>query len=115
MIQLTGVASRDVGYVVALMLIVLGVLVVSPDLCSIFRNRCSAELPSSCSGTIAASGVRISSHENPNRLLITIKIALSLAVGTGVSQQPLILEFAPGWSKPCSPPGSPRAVLLPSC
>ena len=42
-------------------------------------------------GTIAASGVRIVSREPLNRRAILI-IALSLAVGLGVSQQPLILQ-----------------------
>ncbi len=49
-------------------------------------------------GTIAASGVRIVSREPLNRRAIMI-IALSLAVGLGVSQQPLILQFAPDWVK----------------
>ena len=49
-------------------------------------------------GTIAASGVRIVSREPLNRRAILI-IALSLAVGLGVSQQPLILQFAPEWLK----------------
>ena len=49
-------------------------------------------------GTIAASGVRIVSREPLNRRAILI-IALSLAVGLGVSQQPLILQFAPDWLK----------------
>ncbi|MGK4818485.1 solute carrier family 23 protein, partial [Salmonella enterica] len=40
-------------------------------------------------GTIAASGVRIVSREPLNRRAILI-IALSLAVGLGVSQQPQI-------------------------
>lgn len=51
-------------------------------------------------GTIAASGVRIVSREPLNRRAILI-IALSLAVGLGVSQQPLILQFAPDWLKTC--------------
>ncbi len=64
-------------------------------------------------GTIAASGVRIVSREPLNRRAILI-IALSLAVGLGVSQQPLILQFAPEWLKNLLSPGLPRAVLLPS-
>lgn len=49
-------------------------------------------------GTIAASGVRIVSRETLNRRAIMI-MALSLAVGMGVAQQPLILQFAPDWIK----------------
>lgn len=49
-------------------------------------------------GTIAASGVRIIAREAIDRRAIMI-IAISLAVGLGVSQQPLILQFAPEWLK----------------
>lgn len=49
-------------------------------------------------GTIAASGVRIISRETLNRRAILI-IALSLAVGLGISQQPQILQFMPEWLK----------------
>ncbi|EOK9343142.1 solute carrier family 23 protein [Escherichia coli] len=48
--------------------------------------------------SLFASGVRIVSREPLNRRAILI-IALSLAVGLGVSQQPLILQFAPEWLK----------------
>ena len=50
-------------------------------------------------GTIAASGVRIVSREPLNRRAILI-IALSPGGRSlGVSQQPLILQFAPEWLK----------------
>lgn len=49
-------------------------------------------------GTFAAFGVRIVSRERLNRRAIMI-MALSLAVGMGVSQQPLILQFVPDWLK----------------
>ena len=89
-IQLTGVASRYVGFVVALMLIVLGLF---PAVSGFVQH-----IPEPVFGTIAASGVRIVSREPLNRRAILI-IALSLAVGLGVSQQPLILQFAPDWLK----------------
>lgn len=63
-------------------------------------------------GTIAASGVRIVSREPLNRRAIMI-MALSLAVGLGVSQQPLILQFAPDWMKLCCLQALRLAVLLP--
>ncbi len=65
-------------------------------------------------GTIAASGVRIVSREPLNRRAILI-IALSLAVGLGVSQQPQILQFAPEWVKICSHPELPLAASRLSC
>lgn len=97
-IQLTGVASRYVGYVVALMLIVLGLF---PAVAGFVQHIPEPVLGGATIvmfGTIAASGVRIVSRETLNRQAIMI-IALSLAVGMGVSQQPLILQFAPDWLK----------------
>ncbi|HCM62242.1 MAG TPA: xanthine permease XanP [Morganella sp. (in: Bacteria)] len=97
-IQLTGVASRYVGYVIALMLIVLGLF---PAVAGFVQHIPEPVLGGATIvmfGTIAASGVRIVSRETLNRRAIMI-IALSLAVGMGVSQQPLILQFAPEWLK----------------
>lgn len=97
-IQLTGVASRYVGYVVALMLIVLGLF---PAVAGFVQHIPEPVLGGATIvmfGTIAASGVRIVSRETLNRRAIMI-IALSLAVGMGISQQPLILQFAPDWLK----------------
>ena len=97
-IQLTGVASRYVGFVVALMLIVLGLF---PAVAGFVQHIPEPVLGGATIvmfGTIAASGVRIVSHERLNRRAIMI-MALSLAVGMGVSQQPLILQFAPDWIK----------------
>ncbi|OON36977.1 xanthine permease XanP [Izhakiella australiensis] len=97
-IQLTGVASRYVGFVVALMLIVLGLF---PAVAGFVQHIPEPVLGGATIvmfGTIAASGVRIVSREPLNRRAIMI-IALSMAVGMGVSQQPLILQFAPDWLK----------------
>ncbi len=97
-IQLTGVASRYVGFVVALMLIVLGLF---PAVAGIVQHIPEPVLGGATLvmfGTIAASGVRIVSRETLNRRAIMI-MALSLAVGMGVAQQPLILQFAPDWVK----------------
>ncbi|MBC8950282.1 MULTISPECIES: nucleobase:cation symporter-2 family protein [Xenorhabdus] len=97
-IQLTGVASRYVGYMIALMLILLGLF---PAVAGFVQHIPEPVLGGATIvmfGTIAASGVRIVSREPLNRRSIMI-IALSLAVGLGVSQQPLILQFAPDWVK----------------
>lgn len=97
-IQLTGVASRYVGFMVALMLIVLGLF---PAVAGFVQHIPEPVLGGATIvmfGTIAASGVRIVSREPLNRRAIMI-MALSLAVGLGVSQQPLILQFAPDWMK----------------
>lgn len=97
-IQLTGVASRYVGFVVALMLMALGLF---PAVSGFIQHIPEPVLGGATLvmfGTIAASGVRIVSRETLNRRAILI-IALSLAVGLGISQQPQILQFAPDWLK----------------
>ena len=97
-IQLTGVASRYVGFVVSLMLIVLGLFPAVSGFVQHIPEPVLGGATIVMFGTIAASGVRIVSREPLNRRAIMI-IALSLAVGLGVSQQPLILQFAPDWLK----------------
>lgn len=97
-IQLTGVASRYVGYVVAFMLILLGLFPAVANFVQQIPEPVLGGATIVMFGTIAASGVRIVSREPLNRRAIMI-IALSLAVGMGVSQQPLILQFAPDWIK----------------
>ncbi|NUU67714.1 uracil-xanthine permease [Enterobacteriaceae bacterium BIT-l23] len=97
-IQLTGVASRYVGFVVALMLMVLGLFPAVSGFVQHIPEPVLGGATIVMFGTIAASGVRIVSREPLNRRAIMI-IALSLAVGLGVSQQPLILQFAPDWVK----------------
>ncbi|KAB8310567.1 uracil-xanthine permease [Erwinia endophytica] len=97
-IQLTGVASRHVGFVVALMLIVLGLFPAVSGFVQHIPEPVLGGATIVMFGTIAASGVRIVSREPLNRRAIMI-IALSLAIGLGVSQQPLILQFAPDWLK----------------
>lgn len=97
-IQLTGVASRYVGFVVALLLIVLGLFPAVSGFVQHIPEPVLGGATLVMFGTIAASGVRIVSREPLNRRAIMI-LALSLAVGLGVSQQPQILQFAPDWLK----------------
>ncbi len=82
MIQLTGVASRYVGFVVALMLIVLGLFPAVSGFVQHIPEPVLGGATLVMFGTIAASGVRIVSREPLNRRAILI-IALSLAVGLG--------------------------------
>ncbi|OTA19137.1 uracil permease [Xenorhabdus beddingii] len=97
-IQLTGVASRHVGYMIASMLILLGLFPAVAGFVQHIPEPILGGATLVMFGTIAASGIRIVSREPLNRRAIMI-IALSLAVGLGVSQQPLILQFAPDWVK----------------
>jgi xanthine permease XanP len=97
-IQLTGVASRYVGFLVAIMLIILGIF----PACSMVMQLIPAPVLGAATlvmfGTIAASGVRILAKEVMNRRTIMI-LAISLAMGLGVAQQPQILHFFPDWIK----------------
>jgi xanthine permease XanP len=61
-------------------------------------------------GTIATSGIRIVSCERLNRRAI-MTIALSLDVGIGLSQQLLILQFAPYSLKTLQSSGITAIVL----
>ncbi|SQI33991.1 Xanthine permease XanP [Leminorella richardii] len=97
-IQLTGVASRYVGYVVSIMLVLLGLFPFVSQFVLSIPEPVLGGATIVMFGTIAASGVRIVSREKLNRRAIMI-MALSLAVGLGVSQQPQILQFAPEWLK----------------
>ncbi|AWH88983.1 uracil-xanthine permease family protein [Limnobaculum parvum] len=97
-IQLTGVASRYVGYVVSLMLVLLGLFPIVSSFVLSIPEPVLGGATIVMFGTIAASGVRIVSRETLNRRAVMI-MALSLAVGLGVSQQPQILQFAPEWLK----------------
>lgn len=97
-IQLTGVASRYVGYFVASMLILLGLF---PQVSGFVQHIPEPVLGGATLvmfGTIAASGVRIVSRVALNRRAMMI-IALSLGIGLGVSQQPQIFQFMPDWVK----------------
>ncbi len=97
-IQLTGVASRYVGYFVSGMLIILGLFPAVAQFVQRIPEPVLGGATLVMFGTIAASGVRIVSREALNRRAIMI-MALSLAVGMGVSQQPAILQFAPDMIK----------------
>lgn len=97
-IQLTGVASRYVGFLVALMLILLGLFPAISHLVQAIPEPVLGGATMVMFGTIAASGVRIVARERMDRRAIMI-MAISLAIGLGVSQQPQILQFAPQWLK----------------
>ncbi|HHY7416304.1 TPA: solute carrier family 23 protein [Escherichia coli] len=93
---ITPLVSGVVVMIIGLSLIQVGLTSIGGGYAAMSDNTFGATLV--MFGTIAASGVRIVSREPLNRRAILI-IALSLAVGLGVSQQPLILQFAPEWLK----------------
>lgn len=97
-IQLTGVASRYVGYFVSGMLFLLGLFPVVGRIVQHIPEPVLGGATLVMFGTIAASGVRIVSRERLDRRAVLI-LALSLGIGLGISQQPLIFAFAPEWVK----------------
>jgi len=93
-IQLTGVASRYVGYFIALMLVLLGFF---PGISMIFTLMPSPVLGGATLlmfGSVAAAGIRILSSQELDRSAILI-IAASLSLGIGVEMVPDILSKMP--------------------
>lgn len=93
-IQLTGVASRYVGFFIAGMLVLLGLL---PGVAALIQQIPEPVLGGATIvmfGTIAAAGVRIISRETLDRRALMI-LAVSLAMGLGVAQVPEVLQHLP--------------------
>ncbi|WP_407332717.1 uracil-xanthine permease family protein [Enterovibrio sp. 27052020O] len=95
-IQLTGVASRYIGYFVAGMLVILGLLPGVATLVQLIPEPVLGGATIVMFGTIAASGIRIISRCDLNRRAILI-MALSFSMGLGIAQKPEILQFMPDW------------------
>ena len=93
-IQLTGVASRYIGFFIAAMLALLGLL---PGVAAFIQQIPEPVLGGATVvmfGTIAAAGVRIISREVLDRRTLMI-LAVSLAMGLGVAQVPEVLQHLP--------------------
>ena len=91
MIQLTGVASRYVGYYIAGFLILLGLF---PSVGLIFSLMPEPVLGGATLlmfGTVASAGIRIIAAQKINNRKATLVIALSFALGLSVEMVPEIL------------------------
>ena len=97
-IQLTGVASRYIGYFVAGMLVLLGLFPGVANLVQLIPEPVLGGATIVMFGTIAASGIRIISRCELDRRAILI-MALSFSMGLGIGQNPEILQFMPEWIK----------------
>lgn len=97
-IQLTGVASRHVGYYVAGLLVLFGLFPVVGGLFSIIPNPVLGGATIIMFGTVAASGIRIISSSLINRRGIMI-MAISFGLGLGVFINPLVLQNFPPFVK----------------
>lgn len=95
-IQITGVASRRVGYVMAVILLVLGLVPAVGRWITVLPPPVLGGLALMMFGLVAVAGVR---------LLVTaglgqregVIVALSLGIGLGLPTQPALLASLPGW------------------
>jgi len=93
-IQLTGIASRRVGMWIALFLVLLGLF---PSVAGVIQAVPEPVLGGAVMvmfGAVAAAGINILSHVTLDRRALLI-IAISLALGLGVSQVPEFLAHMP--------------------
>ena len=97
-IQLTGVASRYVGYYIAGMLVLLGLFPVVGIIFSLMPDPVLGGATLLMFGTVAAAGIRIIACQEINRKA-TLVLAVSLSLGLGVELMPDILKLAPGTVK----------------
>lgn len=94
MIQLTGVASRYVGYFIALMLVFLGLFPAVGLVFSLMPEPVLGGATLLMFGTVAAAGIRIIASQNINRKA-TLVIAISFSLGLSVELVPEILVQLP--------------------
>ncbi|MCC8095134.1 MAG: purine permease [Tannerellaceae bacterium] len=93
-IQLTGVASRYVGYYIAGMLVLLGLFPVIGVVFSLMPDPVLGGATLLMFGTVAAAGIRIIASQEINRKA-TLVLGVSLSLGLGVELMPDILMTAP--------------------
>lgn len=94
MIQLTGVASRYVGYFIAAMLVVLGIFPAVGIVFSLMPSPVLGGATLLMFGTVAAAGIRIIASQTINRKA-TLVMAVSFSLGLSVELVPEILSQLP--------------------
>lgn len=94
MIQLTGVASRYVGYYIAGFLVLLGLFPVVGRVFALIPNAVLGGATLLMFGTVAASGIRIIAAQHLDRKAILV-MALSFSFGLSVEMVPEILNAFP--------------------
>lgn len=94
MIQLTGVASRYVGYFIAALLIILGVFPAIGNVFSLMPAPVLGGATLLMFGMVAAAGIRIIASQTINRKA-TLVMAISFAMGLSVEMVPDILKQLP--------------------
>ncbi len=97
-IQLTGVASRYVGYYIAGLLVLFGMFPIIGGLFSVIPNPVLGGATIIMFGTVAASGIRIISNSIIDRRGVMI-MAISFGLGLGVLLNPMVLQNMPPFVK----------------
>jgi len=97
-IQLTGVASRHVGYYIAAMLVLLGLFPVVGDLFSTMPDPVLGGATLLMFGMVAAAGIRIIASQPLGRKEALV-LAIAFGLGLGVELCPDVLKFAPDMIK----------------
>ena len=97
-IQMTGVASRHVGFWIAGLLVLFGLFPIVGGLFSIIPNSVLGGATLIMFGTVAASGIKIIASSIINRRGVLI-MAISFGLGLGVVFVPQILQNAPSLIK----------------
>lgn len=96
LIQLTGVASRYIGYYIAAFLVILSAFPIIGGVFSLMPEPVLGGAALLMFGTVAASGVRIIASQKIDRKAVLV-LAVSFAFGLGVELVPEILSQMPGW------------------
>ena len=94
MIQLTGVASRYVGYFIAGFLVVLGLFPAVGKVFALIPDPVLGGATLLMFGTVAAAGIRIIAAQKLNRKAVLV-MALSFSFGLSVEMVPEILNCLP--------------------
>ncbi len=97
-IQMTGVASRYIGYYIAALLVLTGLFPITGALFSLVPPAVLGGATIIMFGTIAAGGIKIISTTGIDRRAVMI-IALTLCAGIGVETAPEILANLPASAK----------------
>lgn len=97
-IQLTGVASRYVGYYIAGILVILGLFPIVGGLFKLMPDAVLGGATTIMFGTVATSGIRIISTVHMDKRAILI-LATSFALGLGVTFVPEIIDNFPPIAK----------------
>lgn len=94
LIQLTGVASRYVGYFIAVMLVILGLFPVVGHIFSLMPEPVLGGATLLMFGTVAVAGIKIIATQNIDRQAMVV-LAISFSLGLGVELMPEVLNHLP--------------------